>query len=169
MLIIVLSILLGFLLFGLATIIGSKLTALAISGFITIILFAGVIVGLFAPVSGFTEWKLLEETELISLSNSTVGGSSGVVYVSLTAGNAYTYRHEINSKFGTDSSVEYTTVTLVNKDVEEIEDVNCQKPVIRIYTCQGKKSIWTFALGSKQTKYVFYVPEGTITKEIKLE
>ena len=132
------------------------------------ILLGAIAIGLIAPISGFNEWELIEETELVSLSNNVSSGGTGIVYVSLSADNTYSYRYEINSKFGTDTSKEYTTETLVGEDVEEVEDINCEAPVVRVYQRTGKKSIWTFALGGKETKYVFYVPVGTISKEVKL-
>ena len=96
-------------------------------------------------------------------------GGTGALYVSLSADNAYTYRYEIDSEFGTDTSTEYETNTLVKENVEEIEDPNCKTPIIWKYQKKGKKSIWTFAFGNTKTKYVFYVPEGTISKEVKLK
>ena len=53
-------------------------------------------------------------------------------------------------------------------NVEEIEDPNCTTPVIREYSQKAKRSIWTFALGQTNYKYNFYVPEGTISKDVKL-
>lgn len=129
----------------------------------------GIGAGLCAPLSGYTEWELIQETELVSLTNNPASGGVGkLTYVSLSADNAYTYRYEIDSEFGTETSREYDTNTLVNKDVEEIEDYNCKKPVIREYQKKGKRTIWTFAFDTTITKYIFYVPEGTISKEVKL-
>lgn len=141
-------------------------TIVASLGTSTII--AGILVGLFIPVSGYTEWKLENEIELISLSNTTAFGGEGLIYVSLSADNSYTYRYEIESEFGTETSKEYTTNTLVKKSIEEIEDSECETPMLKVYSRKGKKSIWTFALFSKEEHYVFYVPEGTISKEVKL-
>ena len=94
---------------------------------------------------------------------------TGLVYVSLSADNAYTYRYEIDSEFGTETGKTYKTQTLVGEDVEEVEDPNCKQAVVRVYQREGKKSIWTFAFWTKETKYIFYVPEGTISKEVKLK
>lgn len=144
----------GFLVFGLALIVG----------------FLAIITGLGAfHISGFTEWQLIQETELISLSNDLASGGTGCVYVSLSADNAYTYRYEINSEFGTETSKEYKTATLVGADVEEIEDTNCNTPIVMVYKREGKMSFWTFGWLNTQIKYVFYVPEGTISKEVKLD
>lgn len=137
------------------------------SRLLVLILIVAIVLGLFLPISGYKDWELMKETELVSLSNSLASGSNGFVYVSLTADNAYTYRYEIDSDFGTTTSKEYKTKTLVNENVEEIEDPNCTSPVIREYSQKAKPSIWTFALG-QDYKYVFYVPEGTISKDVKL-
>lgn len=120
-----------------------------------------------SAISGYEEWELMEETELISLSKDVASGGTGFVYVSLSADNVYTYRYEINSEFGTETSKEYKTTTLTDKDVEEIEDPNCEVPVIRVYQRDAKRTIWTLGWAT-ETKYVFYVPEGTISKEVKL-
>lgn len=128
---------------------------------------ASFILGIVYPFNGYTDWKLVEETELISLSNSTVSGGEGCIYVSLSADNAYTYRYEIDSDLGTDSSKEYETATIMN-NVIEVEDPNCEVPTLKEYKRTAKKSIWTFGVYS-ETKYVFYVPEGTISKEINLK
>ena len=120
------------------------------------------------PVSGYTEWELINETELITLSNGMASGGTGLIYVSLSTDSTYTYRYEINSEFGTETSKEYQTETLNGSNVIEVEDPNCKTPVIRIYQREGKRSIWTFGLFNTQYKYVFYVPEGTIYKEVKL-
>ena len=136
-------------------------------GFIGIIL--SIFLGLCYPFNGYNDWKLIKETKLISLSNSTVSGGTGLVYVSLSADNAYTYRFEVDSTFGTKSSKKYKTDTIVNdNNITEIEDSKCQNPMLMEYERTAKKSIWTFGFLSNETSYVFYVPEGTINKDIKL-
>lgn len=126
--------------------------------------------GLFFPFSGYKDWKLIKETKLISLSNSTVSGGTGLVYVSLSADNSYTYRFEVDSTFGNKSSKKYKTATIVNdNNITEIEDSKCQEPILMEYKRTAKKSIWTFGLLSNETSYVFNVPEGTISKDIKLK
>lgn len=66
-----------------------------------------LVAGLHEPLSGYTDWEMVQETELVSLSDSTASGGVGLVYVSLSANNAYTYRYEIDSEFGTETSKEY--------------------------------------------------------------
>lgn len=137
-------------------------------GFFGIIL--SIFLGLCYPFSGYNDWKLVKETELVSLSNASISGGTGLIYVSLSADSAYTYRFEVDSTFGTRSSKEYKTATIVNSDnVIEIEDSDCQKPMLMEYKRTAKRSIWTFGLFEHETSYVFYVPEGTISKDIKLK
>ena len=122
-----------------------------------IIMILATLIGGFSPISGYNEWELIEEMELISLSNDVDSKGNGMIYVTLSADNVYTYRDEISSEIG----------TLTGKNVEEVEDPNCEVPVIRVYRKVAKATIWTYGLYSK-TKYVFYVPEGTIYKEVNL-
>ena len=170
MLTIVLGIVAGFAIgIGIAILFDSDGAAHICATIVVVAILISCYAGLLVPLSGYTDWELAQETELVSLSNSTVSGGVGLVYVSLSASNSYTYRYEIDSEFGTEASKVYKTVTLVGEDVEEVETSECETPVVRVYTRTGKMSIWALALGSEQTKYVFYVPEGTILKEVKLD
>lgn len=128
-----------------------------------------IVVGFLTSLSGYKDWQLVQETELVSLSNGTASGGTGFIYVSLSADSTYTYRYEVDSEFGTETSKEYETRTLTSGNVQEVEDPNCKVPVIREYYRKGKSSIWTFALCTGQCKYVFYVPEGTISKDVTLK
>ena len=166
MLTIILGIVLAIILAFIFLLLGADLDVASV---IFVILVLGAIgMGVFLPISGYEEWELKQETELISLSNDVASGGNRRVYVSLSADNVYTYRYEINSEFGTETSREYKTETLTGNGVEEIEDPNCEVPVIRVYQRTGKMSFWTFAVASAEYKYVFYVPEGSISKEVKL-
>ena len=129
--------------------------------------FGGIILGLFAPLSGYTDWEPTFRKDLVSLSNSTVGGAEGFIYVSVSSSNVYTYRCEIDSEFGTENSTEYKTATVDGSYVIEVEDDTIENPYLQVYTRNGKRSIWTFALTS-ETKYVFYVPSGSIAKDVHL-
>ena len=83
------------------------------------VIFVGVIlsalgIGLFYPAKGFTDWQLVKETELVTLSNSA-------------------------------------------------------KAILQEYHRKGKMSIWSFAFLSDETRYVFRVPKGTISREVALK
>lgn len=132
----------------------------------TVSILIGIFVGIFVPVK-YGEWELVNETELVSLSNSTVTEGGGVIYVSMSAENTYTYRYKISSEFGTETSTEYEVDT-ISGNVIESEDKNCEVPVLKEYVRKGKMTIWTFGLG-REEKYVFYVPENTIAKDVKLK
>ena len=134
-----------------------------------IIMFVAIFVSIFHPFDGYTDWELVEETELVTLSDTSVSGDIGPIYLSLS-GNTYTYRYEevdstfeVNSKFGTKS----TTSHISAYDVTVIEDPECQKPVLMEYGRTAKETLWNFSFCC-ESSYVFYVPEGTISKEIKL-
>lgn len=132
------------------------------------IIFISILFGILTPISGFNDWKLQSQTELVSLSNSTTTGSKGsFFYVSRSTTNVYTFRYEINSEFGTDTSTNYQTDT-IEENVVEIEDPKCKVPVLKVYKRTGKLSIWTFGI-CEEIKNVFYVPEGTIGEELNLE
>lgn len=132
------------------------------------ILLLSLALGILIPISGFNdEWELIEETELIALSNAESFEEIRRVFVFISADNVYIYRHHINSNFGTETAKGYRTEILMNEEIEEVEDPNCETPVLRVYRKTTKRSIWTFALlGDEMTKYVFYVPEGSISKEV---
>lgn len=134
-------------------------------GFLALSLYFGI-----CGLDDYNDWELVEETPLVSLSNTTASEGHGTLfYVSISAENVYTYRYEIDSEFSTGTSKEYKIATLDdNFNVIESEDPNCTKPVLLHYRRYPKKSIWTFGLGSDDI-YDFYVPEGSITKEINLK
>ena len=125
-----------------------------------------LITGITLPVSGYKDWELKQEYELESLSN-TIGAEENI-FVTYSEGQ-YSYRHEIESNFGTNTSKEYKLEAISSKNVEEVEDSKCESPMLYVYERKGKMSIWTFALFAKETKYVFYVPEGTIKEKNDLK
>ena len=78
-----------------------------INGIVFSVIFTGVVIvaggiGLFYPIKGYTDWQLVKETELVTLSNSVASQGSGrMFYVSISADNVYSYRYEIESEFKT--------------------------------------------------------------------
>ena len=139
------------------------------------VIFVGVIlsslgIGLFYPAKVFTDWQLVKETELVTLSNSVASQGSGrMFYVSISADNVYSYRYEIESEFKTEGSKSYKVDTVSGDNVEEIEEANSSKAILQEYHRRGKMSIWSFAFLSDETRYVFRVPKGTISREIALK
>ena len=127
-----------------------------------------ILAGLFFPTQ-YGERELVKQTELVSLSNSTV--SEGELFVSVSGENVYTYRYEIDTDLGTETSHNYVTASIshYSGNIIESEDVNCKTPVLLEYKTKSKITIWSFGLFADKTDYVFYVPEGTIQKSVKLE
>ncbi len=136
----------------------------------------GILVSLlvpcFCPVRGWNEnLKVKNEYELASLSNQTISGSERMMfYVSLSSDNVYTYRYKLNDNSSIDkngNNYKIAQLASRNKDITEIEQENCDIPKLVIYKKDPKfKSIFT--LKSAKTYYAFYVPKGSINKEIKL-
>ena len=132
-------------------------------------LMGGIIVGLFYP-TGWNERELVSETKLVSLNNSTASeGHGSLLYVSVSAGNVYSYRYKVETELGTDTSNDYVTRTLSGNNIIESEDINCKTPVLLKYETKSKITIWSFGFGETKTEYVFRVPEGTIKKVVELK
>lgn len=93
----------------------------------------------------------------------------GLFYVSISADNVYSYRYEIESEFKTEGSKSYKVDTVSGDNVEEIEEANSSKAILQEYHRKGKMSIWSFAFLSDETRYVFRVPKGTISREVALK
>ena len=170
MLTIILGILVaGLIFFILLRVNASDDTAYCVIVISAVIVIVSIIAGLSVPISGYTDWKPAERTDLVSLSDSTgVSGAKGIIFISISSSNMYTYRYEVDSEFGTYTSKEFVTETIDGECVVEVEDESIDTAYLQIYTRKAQKSIWTFGLFSKQYKYVFYVPPGSISKDVNL-
>lgn len=51
------------------------------TGICFVVVLIGCTIGVIVPISGFNEWKLTQETELVTLSNSLASGGVGIIYV----------------------------------------------------------------------------------------
>ena len=130
--------------------------------------FAILCVGLFLPISGYTDWQLVDERELISFSNQNETEKDTFV---IRNQDAYLYRIENKSSIDNASLNSYSTINLYPNGMEvfridEIEDAECIKPVVKTYERKGKMSLFTFAIGAKQKYYAFIVPKNTIEYEL---
>ena len=125
-------------------------------------------VGLFSPISGYTEWQLVDEKELVSFSSQDETEENTFV---IRNQDSYLYRIENESSIDNVSLNSYSTVNLYPNGMEvfridEIEDAECTKPVVKTYERKGKMSLFTFAIGAKQKYYAFIVPKNTIEYEL---
>lgn len=132
---------------------------LAVIGFIAAIIIALVPGG----DREYGEWKMIEEKELVSISTETVSGDIHDIYLLYSEENTYTYRYKIASEVGINTAVLCQTETLSNKNVEQLEDVNCKTPVLQVYEREGLVPKWKLRRLPTQTKYVFYLPEGSVS------
>lgn len=127
-----------------------------------------VVLGICVPISGYNEPQVESESVLVALRDDTVSvGSGRMCYVSVSGTNSYTYYVEIESPYASDSQVAYKSVAISDDNVTIIEDDNCTEPRIVEYVIHGKKSFWTFAVVDEY-EYVFYVPTGTIARDVSL-
>lgn len=131
-----------------------------------VILVVAIIVA-FCPVNGYEdEATLVREIELVALSNDVSSEGRGLLFVSVSANNVYSYKYEVDNPYGSDGK-SFETKT-VSENVIETESSQCQKAVLRVYEREAKTNIWTFCW-VKQVEYEFYVPEGTIDREVTLK
>ena len=133
-----------------------------------IFLLGGFILGLVVPVSGFHETELTSTTKLVSLSDQTISSGSGLIYVSISGENSYTYYVEVENQYGSDTSKAYKSKTISGSNITIIEEENYTDATLRVYETKAKRSFWTFALDSTKTEYVFFVPKGTIARNVSL-
>ena len=167
------GILLGVLFFGISFLVMARSEASrAGEGLITIgiacVLF-GIVFGIFMPVSGFEKPQEFSTIELVSLRDDAVSeGKGGLFYVSVTGTNSYTYYVEVDSPYASGSQKAYESKTVSSNSVTIIEDDSYAEAKLVTYVKDGKKSFWTFAAGAKEYEYIFYVPTGTIVRDISL-
>ena len=131
---------------------------------------AGLVAGIIVPVNGYKEPKIVSTIELVSLRDDTVSEVTGrLFYVSVSGTNSYTYYVKVDSPYASSSQKAYKRNTIYNSNVTIIEDDSYTDAKLVTYVRYGKKSFWTFAVGVKQYEYVFYVPTGTITRDVLLD
>lgn len=131
-----------------------------------LIVLIGLIIS-FAPAIGigdsYNEPILTQEIDLVSIKTSTEAGGC---YLHISPTNTYTYRCEIADDYNLGGK-NYTIKTITS-NVREVESKDCKKAVLKVYSRTPKKSIWFFS-GKSIEEYVFYVPEGTVIKDISLD
>ncbi|MBQ8044318.1 MAG: hypothetical protein IJ272_09295 [Clostridia bacterium] len=129
------------------------------------VVIAGIMLA-FAPLCGYEQAEVVQEIELVSLSNTVASeGEGNLIYVSVSAGNVYSYRYKVENTTGLSGNA-YETNT-VSSNVTEVESDECTQPLLIVYVSKAKSNLFCFGIG-KVKSYVFYVPTGTISKEINL-
>ena len=132
-----------------------------------LVLVAGVVVGLFVPIVGYEETT--ETVELVSLNDglASSGGTTGIWYVSIEADNHYTYYTEVDSKYAEGNAKAYKSY-VVSGNVTVIEDDSYTDAKLVTYTKKPKMTFWSFAFWFDEVEYVFYVPTGTVVRNISV-
>lgn len=118
------------------------------------------------------DWAMTEEIRITSLKNEMIGTGRGFIYVKISPDNIYQYRVEIKSGVESSTSKSYELKYLSGNQhrIVEEEDPNCTQAYLRVYTkCKEDSKIFFWGGYCVDEMYVFYVPEGTIKKELNLD
>lgn len=130
-----------------------------------------ILVGLLFSISGnynYNEKTVVSTEPLIALSDGVVSSGGGLFYISISANNMFTYYTEVETEFSTENASSYASKTVPGKLTVIVEEKNNTEPRLVVYEQTGKKSFWYFNTPPTITEYVFYVPEGTIQRNITL-
>jgi len=140
---------------------------------IAIILIFGLIIGIYCAIIDSIDWKYeegqkVEEYELVSLREEITSVGEGTrKYVSIYAENSYTYYLEVELPASYGEGTPYESYTVSGENVFIMEDdayINNAKLVK--YVCKPKNRFWNSGIVSNKEEYVFYVPTGSIVKNI---
>ena len=129
-----------------------------------------ILLGIFLNTGGYQPAQEIKTYELQNLADQTTSSGHGnMFYVSIGAGNTFTFYTEVDSEFSTDGSKAYVSKTISGEsNVTIIEEKVCEKPRMTVYYRAPIATFWSFAADDGLTSYVFYVPEGTIVHEYAL-
>ena len=113
-----------------------------------------ILAGFFSTPVGY-DYNLLYEVRLAE------GQTASTVTID-KARESTNYYEKIESELCEYDEKAYAP-TISMDDVIFIESESIEVPVLQFYELTGKKSIWSFAYGFTGNKYVFKVPQGTVT------
>lgn len=131
-----------------------------------------ILVALLISLNGndnnYNEKTVVLEEPLIALSDGVASSGGGLFYVSVSANNMFTYYTEVESEHASENSSTYVSKTVPGSMVVIVEEKNNIEPRLVVYEQTGKKSFWYFNTPPTITEYVFYVPEGSIQRNMTL-
>ena len=131
-----------------------------------------ILVALLISLNGndnnYNEKTVVLEEPLIALSDGVASSGGGLFYVSVSANNMFTYYTEVESEYASENSSTYVSKTVPGSMVVIVEEKNNIEPRLVVYEQTGKKSFWYFNTPPTITEYVFYVPEGSIQRNMTL-
>ena len=141
-----------------------RLTVLVIVGIICVVT---IPVGLFAPIHGYDEKQCVKETELIELRSEEKG--TWYVYKSKIADYSikkYLYAFDNMESYELEGQAyEEDYITSGGDEIKVYESDECDKPVLKKFVSKGKSGIFSFAIGTNNVEYVFFIPTGTVLEE----
>lgn len=120
------------------------------------------------PLQGFEAPTLYEEKELLQLKD--VSETENVYFVdeyNSTDGTLFLKYAYDNSKIYDIDHIFYEEKSVAWKYSKIFESKDCSKPILKVFVIKPKKGLFTFdILKIREYEYVFYVPEGTVIKNI---
>jgi len=139
--------------------------AVAISVISVIFIFP---VALFAPLAGCEEKQCVEEIELLALRNQAVEGTWYLYEFESDAGSEkLLYAYNNMEEYELEGEAYEEEEEYNGSDVKIYESAECTKPIMKRYVAKGKLNAFSFAIGYKDEEIVFFIPEGTILKEVE--
>ncbi len=141
----------------------TKIEPAIVAGIVGVVVIISLFIGMCAPVSGYTNWESAEQIELVWINNETAAESKDYVSI-IVSTTQVTYKYKIEYGFESDFGADYITDIVEASKADTIESSDIVSPYLKIFKREGNMSIWTFAFGSSEEKYVFFVPEGTIKR-----
>jgi len=124
--------------------------------------------GIIVPTE-FSEPELYSTIDLVSLSDETVSSGRGMIYVSISGANSYTYYVEVESPYGDSTSKSYKSNTISGNNITVVESDEFMDAKLAVYKSIPKKDFWSFRCFERpKYEYVFYVPKGTIDMNFHL-
>jgi len=118
--------------------------------------------------NNYNEKTVISTQPLIALSDEVSSSGGGMFYVSISANNMFTYYTEVETEYTTENASSYVSNTVPGYLTVVVEEKDNTQPRLLVYQQTGKKSFWYFNVPPTITEYVFYVPEGTIQRNITL-
>ncbi len=147
----------------------SNLSEEAMALLIVFVLITAISIGLLVPTGGTLPFEEAKIQNLHSLKNElTIKGNGSPLYVNISTNNTYLFYAETDSEFANENSKAYVSRSLAGNNVTVVEEDNCEQPRLVEYYRDNVPTFWTYGINARETKYVFYVPVGTIAHDLTL-
>jgi len=115
-----------------------------------------IVVGITAPLSGYNEYNIREEINLLSIGVNKEKNTD-IYIIELENGDKIYKSIDENGK-------EKLETYYKSMKVEIKEEENCEEPKLVHYFRPIKSSIFSLGMFSFDEKYTFYIPKGSVIK-----